>query len=53
MAYWDEDSILDQKVEKQISWDLIIKISILELAEGNAYLKKYSTIKQGTYKVGF
>ena len=36
-SYRDEDSILEQRYEKQISWD------IFKVIEENAYLKKYST----------
>ena len=43
MAYGHEESVLDQKYEKQISRDRIIKIWNFEVIEENAYLKKYST----------
>ena len=44
MAYNDEDSILDQKYEKQIFWDFYYEdFCILRVIEEYAYLKKYST----------
>ena len=51
MAYRDkEDSILDQIYQKQIFLDFH-KIS--RVIEENAYLKKYSTLKEETHKIGF
>ena len=43
MSYRDEDSILEQKYEKQITWDLIIKISFSKVIKENAFKKEYST----------
>ena len=48
MAYRDEDSILDQKYEEQI-----FSAFFYEDWKENAYLKKYSTLQQGTHKIGF
>ena len=51
ISYRDEDSILEQKYEKQISWDFYHDFILL--IEENAYLKKYSTKQQGAKKNGF
>ena len=53
MAYSDEDSILDQIYEKQIFWPSFMRFKILGVNYENAYLKKYSNLKQGTHKIGF
>ena len=51
MAYRDEDSLLDQIYAKQIYSAFFYKdLEILRLISGNAYLKKYSTLQQGTQK---
>ena len=42
-AYRDEDSILDQKYEKQISWDLYHEDFKLKVIGENAYLENTGT----------
>ena len=51
MVYNDEDSISDQTYKKQIFLDFYFED--LSIIEENSYLKKYSTLQQGTHKIGF
>ena len=55
MAIRDEDSILDQiyKRKKKISDFSLRRFEIPRVIEGNAFLKKYSTLQHGTHKFGF
>ena len=54
MAYRDKDSIVDQINLKHIFSDSHYEdLKIVRVIEENAYLKKYSTLKKGTYKIGF
>ena len=49
MAIMDEDSILDQIYKMQIFSDFYYKsFKILRVIQESAYLKKYSTLQQGT-----
>ena len=53
MAYRDEDIMLDQIYEKKYFRTFIMKIQNIKWDRENAYLKKYSTIQQGTFVLGF
>ena len=55
MAYRDEKSILDQKYQNQMFLDFyyVDLFKDLRVIEENAYLKKYSTLQQGTHQIGF
>ena len=51
MAFRDEESILDQIYENTLGI-FLWGFKILRVFEENAYLKKYGTLQQGTYKIG-
>ena len=54
MAYRYGDRSLEQKYEKQIFSDFYCDfLRILRVIEESAYLRKYSTLQQGTHKIGF
>ena len=53
-SFRDVDSILDQMYRKANMLGVILwRFRILWLNEENAHLKKYSTLQQGTHKIGF
>ena len=51
MAYRDKDSILTEKYEKQIFWELVMKI--MKLLKKMLICKKYSTEAKRIDKIGF
>ena len=53
MAYMDEDSILYQNIKTKFFRIYLSRFKFLGVIEENRYLKKYSTLQQGTHKIEF